>query len=211
MSTCVGENSVCTWEKGSSSELGKSYWLRSFALKTTGPWWWGPPDDRGNTFCFFSYFLFCRGTSDFSGWRWKAQVRDKTWEKPLKTGKILTQVYLNYCFHILFCLPVSPWTCSPWGPCGPGVGTGWWEGPGEWSVASPAPAQPTPLPSPPHRSLTWHFWEGEGKNNEQSKLNSCNCSLFLVLNLTQTICLQTLPWWSAFLHFKVSFFTFLTF
>lgn len=28
---------VGTWEKGSSSELGKSYWLRSLALKTAGP------------------------------------------------------------------------------------------------------------------------------------------------------------------------------
>ena len=57
----------CTCEKGSSSELGKSYWLRSLALKTMGPAWWPPPDDSGNTFGFFSYFLFCRGTSDFSG------------------------------------------------------------------------------------------------------------------------------------------------
>lgn len=56
-----------TCEKGSSSELGKSYWLRSLALKTTGPGWWGAPDERGNTFCFFSYFLFWRGTSVFSG------------------------------------------------------------------------------------------------------------------------------------------------
>lgn len=56
-----------TCEKGSSSELGKSYWLRSLALKTTGPGWWAVPDERGNTFCFFSYFLFWRGTSVFSG------------------------------------------------------------------------------------------------------------------------------------------------
>lgn len=58
-----------TCEKGSSSELGKSYWLRSLALKTTGPGWWGVPDERGNAFCFFSYFLFWRGTSVFSGWK----------------------------------------------------------------------------------------------------------------------------------------------
>lgn len=61
------DGGVSTWEKGSSSELGKSYWFRSLALKTTGPGWWGAPEERGSTFCFFSYFLFCRGTSVLSG------------------------------------------------------------------------------------------------------------------------------------------------
>lgn len=70
--------SVRTWEKGSSSELGKSYWLRSLALKTAGPGWWGVPDDRGSTFCFFSYFLFCRGTSIFSGYRGEEEVSEET-------------------------------------------------------------------------------------------------------------------------------------
>lgn len=60
---------VYTWEYGSSSELGKSYWLRSLVLKTTGLPRWAATDNSGRAFCFFSYFLFGRGTSILSGCR----------------------------------------------------------------------------------------------------------------------------------------------
>ena len=56
----------CTWEKGSSSELGKSYWFRSLGLNTEGPEWGGA--DTAGILGFFSYFLFVRTTSVFSGW-----------------------------------------------------------------------------------------------------------------------------------------------
>lgn len=57
-----------TWEKGSSSELGKSYWLRSLRLKMEGPECWGA--DSGGILGFFSYFLLVRIASVFSGCKW---------------------------------------------------------------------------------------------------------------------------------------------
>lgn len=54
-----------TCENGSSSELGKSYWLRSLGLNTEGPECWGA--DRGEILGFFSYFLLVRTASTFSG------------------------------------------------------------------------------------------------------------------------------------------------
>lgn len=85
---------------------------------------------------------------DWSVRRFKLSIKS-SWSSPRETG----------CVEGAWVLDLdSPWTCSPWGPCGPGVGTGWWEGPGEWSAASPAPAQPTPRPSPHHQSLTWRFY-----------------------------------------------------
>lgn len=54
-----------TCEKGSSSELGKSYWLRSLGLNTEGPECCGA--DRGGILGFFSYFLLGRAASVFSG------------------------------------------------------------------------------------------------------------------------------------------------
>ncbi len=56
---------LVTCEKGSSSELGKSYWLRSLGLNTEGPECWGA--DRGGILGFFSYFLLVRTASVFSG------------------------------------------------------------------------------------------------------------------------------------------------
>lgn len=57
-----------TWERGSSSELGKSYWLRSLRLKIEGPECWGA--DSGGILGFFSYFRFVRIASVFSGCEW---------------------------------------------------------------------------------------------------------------------------------------------
>lgn len=54
-----------TCENGSSSELGKSYWLRSLGLNTEGPECWVA--DRGGILGFFSYFLLVRTASVFSG------------------------------------------------------------------------------------------------------------------------------------------------
>lgn len=54
-----------TCENGSSSELGKSYWLRSLGLNTGGPECWGA--DIGRILGFFSYFLLVRTASVFSG------------------------------------------------------------------------------------------------------------------------------------------------
>lgn len=59
-----------TWERGSSSELGKSYWFKSLALKTgsaAGLVCWGvAAADEGKTFGFFSYFLLGLITSGLS-------------------------------------------------------------------------------------------------------------------------------------------------
>lgn len=56
-----------TCEKGSSSELGKSYWLRSLGLNTKGPECGGA--DIGAILGFFSYFLLVRTASAFSGYK----------------------------------------------------------------------------------------------------------------------------------------------
>ena len=59
-----------TWERGSSSELGKSYWFRSLALKTgsvVGLACWGAAAaDEGKTLGFFSYLRLGRIRSALS-------------------------------------------------------------------------------------------------------------------------------------------------
>lgn len=58
-----------TCDRGSSSELGKSYWFKSLALKpgsAAGLCCWGAAADGGKTLGFFSYLRFGRIRSALS-------------------------------------------------------------------------------------------------------------------------------------------------
>lgn len=71
VTACVRrEPSPLTWDRGSSSELGKSYWFRSLALKggsVAGLACWGAAAaDEGKTLGFFSYLRLGRVRSALS-------------------------------------------------------------------------------------------------------------------------------------------------
>lgn len=107
---------VYTWEYGSSSELGKSYWLRSLVLKTTGLPRWAATDNSGRAFCFFSYFLFGRGTSILSGCRNQRFTLRATWTH-MSDSKLGFPLYfylwiiLYYFLPPLFCLHTNNMFC----------------------------------------------------------------------------------------------------